>query len=137
MKFTKAFIILLLINWTASYGQTGSDTLRCYTKTELTKIALKLVKANELDTLLNISIQEIKSQNDILLNQEQIITELHELVYIKDSTILKRDSALELKDKKIQSLNNNVEELQNSNKLLKTGWAVSVAVMIVSLLAIM
>ena len=124
--------MLLILNWTALLGQTGNDTLTCYTNSEMQKIALKLLKANELDTLYKVTLKEFDVQTQILYNQEKQITELHNVLDFKDSIIQKSDSIVSYKDKTISNLNNDISVLNKKNKLLKFGIGVSVVVMIVT-----
>lgn len=132
MKFTRIFLLLLILNWTALLGQTGNDTLTCYTNSEMQKIALKVLKANELDTLYKVTLKEFDVQNQILYNQEKQITELYNVLDFKDSIIQKCDSIVSYKDKTISNLNNDISVLNKKNKLLKFGIGVSVVVMIVT-----
>ena len=132
MKFIRIFLLLLILNWTALLGQTGNDTLTCYTNSEMQKIALKIIKANELDTLYKVTLKEFDVQNQILYNQEKQITELYNVLDFKDSVIQKSDSIVSYKDKTISNLNNDISVLKKKNKLLKFGIGVSVVVMIVT-----
>ena len=132
MKFTRIFLLLLILNWTALLGQTGNDTLTCYTNSEMQKIALKILKANELDTLYKVTLKEFDVQNQILYNQEKQITELYNVLDFKDSVIQKSDSIVSYKDKTISNLNNDISVLKKKNKFLKFGIGVSVVVMIVT-----
>ena len=84
-------ITLLLLSLTASYAQSGNDSIVCYTQSELARIANKMFKANECDTLLKISEQQLgftRSQVDALM--ESLSGKQQEVNAQKDILILFR-----------------------------------------------
>ncbi len=128
--------MLLTINWTASYGQTGKDSLTCYTNAEMQKIAIKVILANELDTILKLSQQQVINQDLIIEKQmDQIITN-YLMLASKDSIISKHDKIIVLKDSELIKCNKLIAKQETQKKLLKTGWIASVGIMIVTMLAI-
>jgi len=122
--------------WTASYGQTGKDSLTCYTTAELQKIALKVVLANELDTVLKLTQQELFNQTVVTDKQMDIIIANYEIIVSKDSIISKHDNIIDLKDKELIKRDKIIAKQETQKKLLKTGWIASVGVMIVTMLFI-
>lgn len=136
MKYIKTLILLLTMSWTASYGQVGKDTLTCYTNAELQKIAVKVVLANELDTVLKLSQQEIINQSIIIEKQMDQIMVNYMMLVSKDSIISKHNEIIILKDYELIKRNKLIAKQETQKKLLKTGWIASVGIMIVTMLAI-
>lgn len=136
MKYIKTLILLLTMSWTASYGQVGKDTLTCYTNAELQKIAVKVVLANELDTVLKLSQQEIINQSIIIEKQMDQIMANYMMLVSKDSIISKHNEIIILKDYELIKRNKLIAKQETQKKLLKTGWIASVGIMIVTMLAI-
>lgn len=124
------------MSWTASYGQVGKDTLTCYTNAELQKIAVKVVLANELDTVLKLSQQEIINQSIIIEKQMDQIMANYMMLVSKDSIISKHNEIIILKDYELIKRNKLIAKQETQKKLLKTGWIASVGIMIVTMLAI-
>ena len=120
--------MLTTINLTVLYGQTGSsDTLTCYTNTELKKIATKVVYANECDTLINIA-------NYQLLLKDSVIQRLDSTIVIKNTMLSSQDSVIQLKDTIINVKNDDLDlmmsEIKKVNtklKWAKLGWLSSVS----------
>ena len=136
MKYIKTLTLVLTMIWTASYGQTGKDSLTCYTTAELQKIALKVVLANELDTVLKLTQQELFNQTVVTDKQMDIIIANYEIIVSKDSIISKHDNIIDLKDKELIKRDKIIAKQETQKKLLKTGWIASVGVMIVTMLFI-
>lgn len=104
-----------------SLGQTG-DTLTCYTTNELRKIADRLVRSHELDTLLNISNQQ-------LFLKDSAITALKKSSAAKDSILDNHETVIVLKediisgqDREITDLRDAINKQNKRSKLLKIGW---------------
>ena len=132
MRYIQILLLLVTLNWTALLGQTGkTDTVTCYTNSELRKIAIRMVQASEYDTLLDLSNQEIVKATEIIINQEQQIANLDTLIEHQDSIIAGYDSVLVIQTKNIEVLRNYSEKLQKDKKMLKSGWWSSTVVMIV------
>lgn len=136
MKYIKTLPLVLTMIWTVSYGQTGKDSLTCYTTAELQKIALKVVLANELDTVLKLTQEELFNQSVITDKQMDIIIANYEIIRSKDSIISKHDNIIDLKDKELIKRDNIIAKQETQKKLLKTGWIASIGVMIVTMLFI-
>ena len=136
MKYIKTLALLLIMNWTVSYGQTGKDTLTCYTNAELQKIAMQVVLANELDTVLKLSQQELINQSVIISKQVNQLISKDGIILSKDSIISKHDKIIDLKDKELIKRDKIISKQETQKKLLKTGWIASVGLMIVTMLFI-
>ena len=116
-------LLLILTNWTVSYGQIGiKDSVVLYTFEEIRLIATKLISAKECDTLLILSGAEI----DVL---ERVI-EKKDLVIENDSKQLENfNSMLLIKDSEIVNLNLIIENDTQKKKWLKVGWISTSAIL--------
>jgi hypothetical protein len=99
---------------TVLYGQTGTDKI-CYSKPELQKIASKLVKANECDTLLTIAYKRI----NILDNT---VFKLESQTQYKDSINFMKDSIISIHKVEIKELKSDLKSEKNRHTLTKVGW---------------
>ena len=121
----------MLLNLTALYAQVGvskhvvwhtGDTLTCYTTDELRKIANTTVYANECDTLLKISneqIQTFKMVNSVL---NQAITEKEAIIQEKDTIINLKEDIIIGKDLEIVGLRDALKKENNKLKWTRIGW---------------
>ena len=57
-------LMLLALSWTALYAQVGKDSLVCYTQSELVKIANKMIRAHECDSLLGVSEKQLQVKTE-------------------------------------------------------------------------
>jgi hypothetical protein len=96
---------------TALYGQVGDSTV-CYNKKELQKIATKLVKLKECDSLFKIQELEIFNRDSIIIKQSNRIV-------FKDSIISKKDLIIEVKDNNISYLESSLEDEKKRHKFTK------------------
>lgn len=116
---------MLLINYSiVSLGQTG-DTLTCYTNDELKKITIKVVYANECDTLLKISEQEslvkdtaIFALKKALVYSDSINNQVKAINNLQYSIIDERN-------KELNNLSKNNTKLTKQNKVLKIALVIS------------
>jgi hypothetical protein len=106
-------IILLLSNWTVLSAQI-TDSTACYKKQELQKIAVKLVKYKECDSLYKLQEKQILIKDSIILKQSQIII-------IKDTIINNHKSISNIKDIKIDNLEESLNDEKNRHKITKIG----------------
>lgn len=125
MTYIKTLILLLILNWTASYGQTG-DSLTCYTNGELKKIANAAVYATECDTLLEIQDRQLETRNEKILNQQDIIASRDSIIAAQDTIASKHDLIIEVKDDEIADLKRANKKLSNRLVATKVMWAGSV-----------
>lgn len=113
-------MMLVLFSWTASYAQvwidpnTG-DTLTCYDTETLRKIATKVTYANECDTLLKLSDQEIAHLDSTIVLQTIMLTNKNEIIANKDIMIVKRDEH-------IVNLNLEITKVNRKLKWTKFAW---------------
>lgn len=123
MRFIKLCLMLLMLNWTASYGQTGrglliqnQDTLNCYTNSEMVRIVRRVVRANECDTLLKISEEQIAFLDTVITYKDSVIAS-------QDSIINYKELIITGKDEEIDSLRLALRKIKRREKWLKIGWA--------------
>jgi hypothetical protein len=112
-----------MLNWTASYGQVGrgllienQDTLNCYTNSEMVRIVRRVVRANECDTLLKISEQQIAFLDTVITYKDSVIASQDSIVNYKESIIIG-------KEEEITSLRSALKKIKTREKWLKIGWA--------------
>lgn len=122
-------LLLILSNWTVSYGQTGSkDTVICYTVEEARIIATKLIGANECDTLLSLSEAEVDVLEEVIAKKDSVIE--------NDSKQLENfNSMLVIKDSEIVDLKLTIKKDTRRKKWLKVGW-ISTSAILTGLLVI-
>lgn len=133
---TKLFILVQLFSWTVSFAQTGDvsvsikgDTVTCYTTKELRKLAIRVVRANECDTLLKIAdsrIYHLTTAVNALQNKNNAL----------DSTIFHLNNIITLNEGIVSGKNGEISDLQNTlkkcnrkRKWLIFGWISSSAVL--------
>lgn len=116
--------MVLLFNLTASYAQTGKvfiidgDTLIGYNKSELEKIAIKMVRSHECDTLLSITEQQLVKKNVALQAKDSALV-------AKDSIISQKDYMLGFKEEIIAGKNDELDRTRKGIKKLsrKLRWS--------------
>lgn len=121
MKYTLTFILLIALNWTASYAQTG-DTLTCYNDTELKRIATRVVRAAECDSLLDITETQLAVKDSIITTQLDLLDIKDSIIFLKDSIIFKHDTIVQTKDLRIDDLTKENKKAKRKLKWTKTGW---------------
>lgn len=109
-------LIILTHSLTALYAQTGkSDTLTCYSNEELQKIASRVVRASECDTLLSIAEQQLLISAEVNRKLENII-ELKDIIIVsKDSIITDHVAIIDIKTEMY-------ETEKRKHKWTKAGW---------------
>ena len=124
---------LLILNLTALYGQTG-DSVTCYTKSELKRIAGKLVYANECYSLYQIAEKQITVKDSIIaLKNKDIILQDSTIVSYKDIVTYK-DSIISVNKKQLKQVTTDLEETQSKLKLTKIGWVSSLVATVLLML---
>lgn len=106
---------------TASFGQTG-DTTITYTRSQLQKIAFKLVYVHECDSLLKLTDKEVSNLKFIIWDKDQEIKNLNKISTQKESIIIGKDG-------EIKALNLHIKKVERKLKWTKLGWASSVVVL--------
>lgn len=100
---------------TASYAQTG-DTVTCYNNEEMQRIATRVVRAKECDTLLNL----VKRRLEANKNQ---IEAMDEMLSAKDSIIDLSKNVITTKEEIIIGLNIEIDSLRkNERKIKRREW---------------
>jgi hypothetical protein len=103
----------MLISWTPSLGQTGSDTVKCYTLSELKQIATGLVQYKSCAKQLEYANQMIINRGyDIDIKNVQIIN-LNKQLGLKDNIISIKDQDLDIVSRQLK-----IAELKNKHSKL-------------------
>jgi len=126
MKRSGLFLACLLISWIPSFCQVSNDTIRCYTRSQLLKIATKLEKKKECDTLLFLS--EIK-----ILNQDTIITNNSLQISNYKTISIQKETIIQGKDTEIKDLRAVIQRSQKREKWEKILW-ISTSTLLITLL---
>lgn len=111
-------VMLLLLNWTVSYAQTGrpkQDTIRCYGITELRHIASTIIQARSCDTLL-------ANTKSMLSNRDSLIKEKDLEISKQSIQLLLKDKINEVKEQHIMDLTLSLDKAEKHKKLLTIGW---------------
>lgn len=95
----------MLISWTQLLGQTGRDTIKCYTISELKNIATGLVEYRS-------CIRQLDYADQIILNRDNDID-------IKNQQILNLSNQISLKDKLIMFKSTEIDFLSKQLKLVE------------------
>lgn len=119
-------MVLLLVNSIVLSSQTLTDTVRCYTRSQLIKIASKLEKGKECDTLLKISQLQINLKDNIIANDST------EIKYYTNISC-KKEFIIQSKDIQIEDLKYDLEKNQKKLKWVESGW-IGTTVIILTLL---
>lgn len=107
---------------TQSYAQTGKDSLQCYTPEELQKIADKIVRANECDTLYIIAQEQLalKDSANVALNNA---------ISAKNLVIIEMNKTADLRERiingyttEITGLKDVIKKDKRKKNWLKVGW---------------
>lgn len=122
--------MLLLINWTVSFAQSGrpgQDTVKCYGFTELRYIAASLIELDACDTLLSTTKKMVANRDSMIVEKDVEISGLSGQLLLKEKIIAD-------KDKDINDLNLKLDNANNANKWLKIGWGATAAVLVLSII---
>lgn len=121
--------MVLMLSWTALYAQTGNtvitpegDTLTYYTNSELKKIATRIVRANECDTLYNICEQQLSLKDSALHAKDSALVAKDSVIANQNSIISLKEDIITGKDKEIDRINLHLDKAQRREKWLKVGW---------------
>jgi len=122
LKLLLVLSLILLLEPTSN----AQDSLKCYNRGELQKIATKMIRATECDSLLINT--EIQNQSLLLKldNKDSEIFNLNKVITLKDTIIIGKT-----KDFDIQVSKN--KDLTLKNKILKLGWLSTGVIMLVLL----
>ena len=99
------------------YGQTGKrqDTLTCYTNAELQRIASRVLRASECDTLLSIAEQQLSLSY-------LAADELQKVITAKDNIIVYKDTVIDYKTSLIKIERDAHKSTKKKLKWTKIGW---------------
>jgi len=115
-----------------SLGQTG-DTLTCYTPGELKKIADRLVRSHECDTLLTISNQQLSLKALAITSLKKSKAAQDSIILSKQRVIVLKEDIISGQDVEITDLRDAINKQNNKTKWLKIGW-ISTSVAFVAIL---
>ena len=121
--------MLLALSWTALYAQAGKDSVVCYTQSELVKIADKMTRAHECDSLLGVSEKQVNT-----LTEQGYAYQM--ALHAKDTAMNNIKSVVVLKEGIITGYKDDNARLEKSLKMAKiktkavmVGWVASVGVL--------
>lgn len=105
-----------------SYGQTGKDTLTCYTPAELKNIADRVVYANECDTLLNICEKQILYKDTAIVALQNVVSAKDSVIIAKENIMMNQKFIIEGLDLEIVGLKTALKKESRKLKWTKVGW---------------
>ena len=125
MNKRKLLLLLVLLNWTVYYAQTpGSrtDSLACYTTSEMRHITTALIEGKEAAAKLEVANQIIVQKDTTIASQDRTIVK-QDLRYITTEHLVD-----ECENDKIL-LKSDLEKANNKLKWTKVGWAATAVVL--------
>ena len=115
-------MLLTMSSLIVSYAQIG-DSLTCYTNAELKKIAISVVYANECDSLLTVSEEQLSYKDSVISNlnlalnmKDAALLECEELTTVHYNLMEEMDKEIAIRDKQIV-------KQKRKLKWTKVGWA--------------
>lgn len=115
-------LILIIMSSFSSFAQNGSDTITCYNNKDLKRIATRVVRAHECDTLLKIAEKKIS-------NQQQQLEGLYTALEVKNQMLITKDGIIgdckkinTLKDSQIEDRDKKIKKLGRKLKWTKAAW---------------
>ena len=123
MKRKLLSLLLLSLSSIVSYAQTQaySDTVRCYTRSELQIIANNLIDRNECRELLPICEQKSTYKDSVISTQDILIRR-------SEAIISRKDDIIKIHEYQNEELNNKLRRKENTIRLLKAGWVTTLIV---------
>lgn len=106
----------ILLSATTGRAQTSSDTVKCFGKSELRKIAVVIVKKQQCDSLLSITNRQLSLKMQILADADA------QLILLKKEGAA-RESIIANKQEQIQSLTTDLKRSERKRKFTKLLWA--------------
>jgi len=106
------------LSWTASSAQTGKV---CYDSLELAKIASKIVRAKECDTLLILAEKRILFKDSTINVQKTALVYADSTINLKDKILLDKDHILLIKEEELTVTTLLLKKKSTQLKLAKTG----------------
>ena len=123
MKRKLLSLLLLSLSSIVSFAQTQaySDSIRCYTRTELQVIANYLIDRNECRELLPICNQESAYKDSVISTQDILIRR-------SDAIISRKDEIIKIHEYQNEELNKKLLRKERTIRLLKAGWVTTLVV---------
>jgi hypothetical protein len=123
---------------TASYAQTGNvfiikgDTLVSYNKSELQKIAARMVRSQECDTLLILGEQQLIKKDIALKYKDSLLNSKDSVIHYKNLIINSKKEIIIGKNNELDRTHKAINKLNRKLKFSKVGLYTSVAGLILS-----
>lgn len=123
---------------TVSYGQTGNvfiingDTLVSYNKFELQKIATRMVRSQECDTLLLLGELQLVKKDIALQFKDSILNSKDSIIQYKNLIINSKEEIIIGKNNELDRTHKAINKLNRKLKFSKVGLYTSVAGLILS-----
>lgn len=111
-----------------SYGQTG-DTLTSYNNQELKKIATRVVRANECDTLLKVSEAQKETLKVAVHALEQEVAAKDSSLYHQGNIVKLKEELLTIQNTEISNLKQSLKKSERKRKWLTVGWISTSAIL--------
>ena len=122
-------LTLLCINWTASFAQTGKDTVACYTQSELLKIANKMVHADECDSLYSISEKQLEARTNQIYAYITAMQAKDKEIAANNSVVILKEKIIAGKDVEMTGLRDINKKANRRLKWTRIGWISTSAVL--------
>ena len=120
--------MLLLINWIVLLGQTG-EPVKCYTQSELTKIANKMVFAQEADSLRKVAEKQVQFLSDQVYALKYALVAKQKEVDTEKSIVVLTEDIITGKDGEIGGLRKALKKEGNKLKWTRIGWISTSAIL--------
>lgn len=127
-------LVLLFSSLTASYAQTGKDSVVCYTQSELVKIADKMVFAQEADSLRKVAEKQVQHLTDQSFALRMTIGAKQKEVDAQKSIVVKKEEIISGKDIEIVGLRDAIKKENRKLKWTRVGWISTSGVLVYLLL---
>lgn len=127
-------LVLLFSSLTASYAQTGKDSIVCYTQSELVKIADKIVFAQEADSLRKVAEKQVQHLTDQSFALRMTIGAKQKEVDAQKSIVVKKEEIISGKDIEIVGLRDAIKKDNRKLKWTRIGWISTSGVLVYLLL---
>lgn len=111
----------MLMSWTPSLGQTGSDTVKCYNLSELKQIATGMVEYRS-------CVKQLDYANQMILNRGFDIDIKNVQIENLNKQISLRDKIIDIKDKEVVDLSKQIKVLEIRNRNLGRGFNIMVGI---------
>ena len=119
-------VMLIVWSWTALYAQTGN----WYSEDECRRIASRLIRANECDTLLRLAYADIDTYADMVVNLENV-------VMLIDSVITLKTREIKVCSDEMDKLNRECEKCNKRKKISNIAWGATTGIIAIVLMVVL